>query len=92
TVELPGMTQKDISLEMKDDILTLKGERKLGEGLKDESFLRMERLFGSFERKFVLSSNVDVDHIKASYKEGVLTVTLPVKDESSKKKIKVSSD
>ena len=91
TVELPGMSQKDITIEMKDDILTIRGERKLGKDVREENYQRMERLFGNFERSFMLSSTVNINAIKASYKNGVLTVSLPKKKEHSKRKIKVSS-
>jgi len=91
TVELPGMKQEDITLEMKDDILMLKGERKLCGTLREENFQHMERLFGSFERSFVLSSNVEIESIKAEYKDGVLAVSLPKKKDHSKRKIKVST-
>ena len=92
TVELPGIQQKDISLEMKDDLLTIKGERKHSDDVKEENYKHIERLFGVFERSFVLSSTVDIDSIKASYKNGVLTVSLPKKKEHSKRKINVTSN
>jgi HSP20 family protein len=91
TVELPGIKQKDITLEMKDDILTLKGERKISEDVKEENFHIMERVFGSFERSFMLPSTVEINAIKASYNGGVLTVSLPKKKDSSKRKIKVNT-
>jgi HSP20 family protein len=89
TVELPGINQKDITLEMKDDVLILKGERKLTENVKEEDYKRMERLFGKFERTFPLSYAVDLNNIKAEYKNGVLTVSLPKKKAYSNKKINV---
>jgi HSP20 family protein len=80
TIELPGMKQKDITLEMKDNVLSLKGERKLSKNLKEENFQRMEPL----------PSSVNVDIIKAAYKQGILTITLPKKKVIEKKNIKVS--
>jgi len=92
TVELPGMKQKDISLEMKDDVLIVKGERKVDDAVQEEKYQRMERLFGHFERSFVLSSTVKVEEIKAAYKNGVLTVSLPKKKEHSERKINVTAN
>ena len=92
TVELPGMKQDDIALEMKDDILTVKGERRIAEDVDEESYKRMERLFGTFERSFVLSSTVDINTIKAAYKDGILSVSLPKKKKHSKRKINVTSN
>lgn len=89
TVELPGMKQKDIHLEMKDDVLTLKGESKLNDDAKEENYLRMERLFGPFQRSFSLPALIDSNSIKASFDQGVLTVSLPKQKVPEKKKIKV---
>ncbi len=75
---------------MDNDILTLKGESKPMGNVKEENFLRMERPFGPFSRSFSLPSTVDIDAIKASYKKGVLTVSLPKQEVTDKKKIKVT--
>jgi HSP20 family protein len=71
-----------------DGTLTLSGERKFEKETKEENFHRVERSFGSFSRSFALPETVDADNVSASYKKGVLEVTLP-KTESKEKKVKV---
>jgi HSP20 family protein len=75
--DLPDMDEKDIDIHVEDGYLTLKGERKYEKETKEENYHRMERSFGSFTRSFALPENVDQDKINASYKKGVLEVTLP---------------
>jgi HSP20 family protein len=75
--DLPDMDEKDIDIHVEDGYLTLKGERKYEKETKEENFHRMERAFGSFTRSFALPENVDQEKINASYKKGVLEVTLP---------------
>jgi HSP20 family protein len=87
--DLPGMTQKDIDVSVEDDVLRIKGEKKKESEVKEDNFYRVERAYGSFERSFTLPSNVDVAKIKAGYKDGVLQLTLPKKEETKPKQIKV---
>jgi HSP20 family protein len=86
--DLPGVEEKDIEVTVDDGTLTLSGERKFEKETKEENFHRVERRFGSFSRSFALPENVDADNVSASYKKGVLEVTLP-KTESKEKKVKV---
>ena len=88
--DLPGVEEKDIKLTVDDGTLTLSGERKFEKETTEENFHRVERRFGSFTRSFALPETVDTDKISASYKKGVLEVTLP-KTESKEKKVKVVS-
>jgi len=88
--DLPGVEEKDIKVTVEDGTLTLSGERKFEKETKEEHFHRVERRFGSFKRSYALPENVDADQISASYKTGVLEVTLP-KTESKEKKVKVVS-
>jgi HSP20 family protein len=87
--DIPGMEQKDINLAVKDNTLILKGERQ--EENKDEktNYYRNERIFGSFYRSFSLPSMVDVDKVKAKYKDGVLTITMPKVEEARPKEISI---
>lgn len=75
--EIPGMKKEDITIEVKDNILTLKGERKIQKNVKEENYHRLERNYGRFQRYFNLPFEVETDKIQAIYKDGVLEVTLP---------------
>ena len=88
--ELAGMTDKDVELVVKDDVLTLKGERKLDKDEKKPNYHRVETFYGSFSRSFTLPDTVDHDKIKADYKNGVLTITIPQKPEVRPREIPVS--
>jgi len=90
TSDLPGVDQKDINVTVEDGTLTLSGERKFEKETEEENFHRVERSFGSFQRSFSLPETVDDDKIAASYKNGVLELTLP-KTKPDVKKVKVVS-
>lgn len=83
--ELPGISKKDVHLEVKDGVLTLTGERRYEKDVKEENVHRVERAYGRFSRSFSLPSNVDPNKVDASMKDGVLEVRLP-KSESAKPK------
>ncbi len=87
--ELPGVSKEDIKIDINDNVLTLKGEKKFEEKTEKDNYLRIERSYGSFTRTFALSDKVDSENIKAAYKDGVLEVTLPKKEEAKPKEIKV---
>jgi len=88
--ELPEMKREDISVTFEDNVLTLTGERKLDQEVKRESFQRVERRYGSFSRAFTLPPTVDGSQISASYKDGVLTIKLPRREESKPKQIQIN--
>ena len=90
--ELPDTKKEDISVTFENNVLTLKGERKLEQEAKRESYQRIERRYGSFSRSFTLPSTVDASQISASYKDGVLTVTLPQREEARAKQISISAE
>jgi len=90
--ELPEVKREDISVTFENNVLTLKGERKLELEAKRESFQRIERRHGSFTRAFTLPPTVDGSQISASYKEGVLTIRLPQREEAKPKQITVNAD
>jgi HSP20 family protein len=75
--ELPGLDKKDIEIDVKDRILTLKGERASDHEVKEDNYVRRERFFGRFERMFTLPADVDPEKIKADYKDGVLKIDIP---------------
>jgi HSP20 family protein len=87
--ELPEMQEKDIEIKVEDNILILSGERKMEKEVKEENYHRIERAYGSFNRSFTLPRTVDRENIKASYKDGVLKVLLPKKEEVKPKQIKI---
>jgi len=91
-VELPGVNKDDVSVEIKDNVLTLKGERLLDPEIKDEHYYRKERSFGKFNRSFSLQEPIKPDLIKASFKEGVLTVEIPKPEEEKPKQVTVDID
>ena len=88
-VELPGVNKDDVSVEIKDNVLTLKGERLLDPEIKDEHYYRKERSFGKFYRSLSLQDPIKAGLIKASFKDGVLTVEVPRSEKEKPKKISV---
>lgn len=87
--ELPGVDKKDIVIDVKDGVLTLKGERVYDNEVTDDKYYRKERSYGKFERSFALPVNVDADKIKAEYKDGVLEIEIPKPEEHKPKKIMI---
>ena len=87
--ELPGMKQDDIQITIVDNTLTLKGERKREHEVREEAYTRVERAYGTFQRALALPSVVDPTMVRAKYKDGVLTIELPKKEEAKPKEIKV---
>lgn len=87
--ELPGMDKKDISVDVKDHVLTLSGERKYENEVKEENYYRRERASGKFKRSFHLPADVDPDKIKAEFKDGVLIVEMPKPEAQKPKQISV---
>jgi len=87
--ELPDMTREAIDITVEDDTLTIKGEKKFAEDVKDEQFHRIERRYGTFSRSFSLPQTVDATKVSAEYKNGVLTVRLPLREEAKPRQIKV---
>jgi HSP20 family protein len=88
-LEIPGIDQKDLDVQVENNTLTVKGERKLESEEKEENFHRIERSYGSFYRSFTVPSTVDTEHIAASYNAGVLKLELKKKPEAQPKQIKV---
>jgi HSP20 family protein len=88
-VELPGMDQKDIEVRIEDNTLTLRGERKHDESIKKESYHRVERYYGAFQRSFSLPHTVNQEQVKATCDKGVLTITLPKREETKPRQINV---
>jgi HSP20 family protein len=89
-VELPEVDPKDVDIQLEGNTLTLKGERKLENEEKRDGYHRIERTYGAFSRSFTLPNTVDVEHISAESKDGVLRVSLPKKAETKPRSIKVA--
>jgi HSP20 family protein len=87
--ELPDMTKEDIDVTVDNGMLTIKGEKKFSQEVKEENLHRIERRYGSFSRAFSLPQTVDTTKVGADYKNGVLTVRLPIREEAKPKQVKV---
>jgi len=88
--EVPGLNKDDIDIKVEKFTLTIKGEKKADEAVKDDQFHRVERTYGVFERSFSLPPSVDANRVEAEYKDGVLTVKLPLREEAKPKQIKIN--
>jgi HSP20 family protein len=89
--ELPDMRREDIDVSVENHTLTIRGERKLDNEIKQENFHRIERAYGSFVRSFSLPNTVDATKIVAEYKNGVLSVKLPVREEAKPRQIQIEA-
>jgi HSP20 family protein len=89
--ELPGMNAKDIDVRIENNVLMLKGERRFEKETKEENYHRVEREYGSFSRSFSLPMAVREDKVTAEYKDGVLKIVLPKKEEVKPKSIKIEA-
>jgi len=87
--EIPGMKKEEIKVSVKDDVLTISGERSRENETKDKTVHRIERSYGQFRRMIRLPAQVDVDKVKATYKDGVLNVILPKPESMKPKQIEV---
>lgn len=89
--ELPGVEKDRIGVEVKDGVLTLRGERKRETEIKEENYHRIERSYGTFVRSFVLAASVDEDKVNARMTDGVLEIHLPKRAEAKPKKIRIAA-
>ncbi|HVO56336.1 MAG TPA: Hsp20/alpha crystallin family protein [Dongiaceae bacterium] len=88
--DLPGVKPEDLDIRVENNILTIRGERKFDQKTEEKNYLRVERSYGSFARSFSLANTVNTEAIKADYKDGVLTLSIPKREEAKPKQIKVS--
>jgi HSP20 family protein len=91
-VDLPGVRKEDVSVEVKDNLLTLRGERREEAEVPENRYYRRERTCGNFVRAFTLQAPITPDKIKATFKDGVLKVSLPRPEEEVPRQVKVSID
>jgi len=88
--DLPDVKPEELDIRVENNILTIRGERKFEKKVDEKNYLRVERSYGSFARSFALANTVNSEAIKADYKDGVLTLTIPKREEAKPKQIKVS--
>ena len=89
-VELPGVKKEDVGLELKENSLVLKGERRLERDVKEGAH-RTERVYGAFQRSFNLPTNINTSGVKASFKDGVLEIVLPKAEEAKPRQISIAA-
>jgi HSP20 family protein len=87
--DLPEITPEELDIRVENNILTIRGERKFEKQVNEDHYLRVERSYGSFSRSFSLSNTVNTEAIKADYQNGVLTLSIPKREEAKPKQIKV---
>jgi len=90
TAELPGVDPKNVDVRVENNVLTLRGERRWSDEVKRESYHRVERSYGTFTRSFTLPNVVDTEKIKADFKEGMLKLVLPKREEAKPKQISIN--
>ena len=88
--DLPEVDPKELDIRVENNLLTIRGERKFEQKVNEDNYLRVERAYGSFSRSFSLANTVNADAIKADYQNGVLTLTIPKREETKPKQIKVN--
>ncbi len=88
--DLPDVNEKDIDVRVENNLLTIHGERKFEKSVSEENFLRVERAYGAFSRSFSLPNTLNAEAIAAEYKNGVLTVTIPKREETKPRQVKVN--
>ncbi|HVB58714.1 MAG TPA: Hsp20/alpha crystallin family protein [Candidatus Acidoferrales bacterium] len=89
--DIPDVNEKDLDIRVENNMLTVRGERKFEQKVKEDDYLRIERTYGAFSRSFGLPNTVNSEGIKAEYKNGVLTVEMPKRAESKPKQVKVNA-
>ena len=88
--DLPDIDPKDLDIRVENNILTIRGERKFEKKVEEKNYLRVERAYGSFSRSFSLANTVDAEAIKADYENGVLSLSIPKREEAKPRQIKVN--
>ena len=91
TAELPGFSEDQVEVQMEGGVLTIRGERKFEDEKEGRNFHRLERSYGTFVRSFTLPNNVDRENIHASFKNGLLEIELPKREEARPRQIKIGS-
>lgn len=87
--ELPGLRREDIDLSVENSTLTIRGERRRDDQVGENQYHRVERAYGPFTRSFTLPNTIDANRVRAEYRDGVLTITLPLREEARPRQIQV---
>lgn len=87
--EVPGLRREDLALTVENNTLTIKGERRRDESVRDDRYHRVERAYGAFSRSFTLPNAVDGGRVRAEYRDGVLTIVMPLREEAHPRQIQV---
>jgi HSP20 family protein len=87
--ELPDVRREDIDIRVENNTLTLSGEKKFDDNVKEDQYHRIERVYGQFTRSFSLPATIDTEKVNADYKNGVLIIKLPMREEAKPKQIQV---
>jgi HSP20 family protein len=87
--EIPGVKKEDLELRVENNTLTIRGERKMESDVREEQYHRVERIYGAFTRSFSLPNTVDPERVRADFRDGVLSVTLPLREEAKPRQIQV---
>lgn len=90
--DLPGIKQEEIDVEMNNDVLTIRGERKFEDEARRDNYIRVERTYGAFQRSFTIGIPIEGDKIKAVYRNGILELTLPKAEATKPRKVQVATD
>jgi len=88
--DLPDVDPKDLDIRVENNILTIRGDRKFEKKVNEDNYLRVERAYGAFSRSFSLANSVNAEAIQADYQNGVLTLSIPKREEAKPKQIKVN--
>ena len=90
--DLPGLRREDIDIQIQDDTLTLRGERRFAKDVHEENYLRIERAYGAFHRSFTLPATIQQEKIRAVFRDGILELTLPKAEEAKPRRIEVKAE
>ncbi len=91
-VEIPGVEKKAVAIEVKENVLAISGERTVDDAVGKGSYMRSERVFGKFARSFALPAMIPTDKITASFKDGVLKITIPKPEQEQPRKVSINVD
>ena len=89
TVEVPGVSEKDVKVTINGDLLSIRGERRVDDEAKERQYMHVERVYGQFERLIQLPMGVQADKVRATYRDGLLQVTLPKAEELKPREVKI---
>jgi HSP20 family protein len=90
--DVPGLNREDIELTVEQSTLTIKGQRRPDPKVREDQYQRLERSYGAFSRSFSLPNTIDAEGVRAEYRDGVLTVTLPIRQDARPRQIQVASN